>query len=77
MKMTQKEQIKPYKFPEIKCELKDGHYEWIIPIEWFHGCTVHDAETNEFLGWVDGKNHTVGYYSIKEIVRNEKNNTNI
>ena len=63
--------IEPYKFPLLTGEFKDGCYEWKIPIEWFNGCTVHDAETNEFLGWVDSKNHRIIKYEIKEIVKKE------
>lgn len=59
--------VEPYKFPEIKCEVKDDHYEWSIPIEWFDGCTVHDAETDEFLGWVDAKNHHIIKFERKDL----------
>jgi len=46
-------------------------YEFEIPIEFFDGYLVHDAETGEFLGWVDAHNHRIIKYTVKEIIHEE------
>ena len=55
----------------IKAKYKDGHYEFSIPISFFDGYEVEDAETGEFLGWVDAKNHRIIKYEVKEIIHKE------
>ena len=46
---------------------ENGDYEYNIPIGFVDGYQVHDAKTNEFLGWVDAKNHRIIKYTVKEI----------
>lgn len=55
-----------FNLPMIKGEFKEDHYEFEIPIKFFEGCQVHDKETGEFLGWVDGNKKAIIKYEVKE-----------